>query len=75
MPNSISESIRDRARAEGFDVVRYARAEAPPLAGERLAFYLADGRHGTMDWLARNAERRADPKELWPEARSVIVLA
>jgi epoxyqueuosine reductase len=27
-----------------------------------------------MDWLARNAERRADPQTLWPEARSVIVL-
>jgi epoxyqueuosine reductase len=27
-----------------------------------------------MDWMARNAERRADPGTLWPEAKSIIVL-
>jgi epoxyqueuosine reductase len=27
-----------------------------------------------MDWLARNADKRADPKALWPQARSIIVL-
>jgi epoxyqueuosine reductase len=27
-----------------------------------------------MDWMAATAERRADPKTLWPEARSVVVL-
>jgi epoxyqueuosine reductase len=27
-----------------------------------------------MDWLAAHAERRADPRVLWPEARSVILL-
>ena len=79
MPSSISNSdpkstIAARARAEGFDVVRFAPAAAPARAPERLTAFLADGRQGTMDWLERNAERRADPKVLWPEARSVIVL-
>ncbi len=77
MPNSISdprESIRTRALAEGFDVVRFARAEAPPNSSARLEDFLKQGRHGTMEWMARNAERRADPKALWPEAKSVIVL-
>ena len=79
MPSSISKTdprpeIRDRARAEGFDVVRFARADAPMQSAERLGAFLADGRQGTMDWMARNADRRADPKVLWPEARSVIVL-
>jgi epoxyqueuosine reductase len=27
-----------------------------------------------MDWLAANAERRADPKKLWPDVRSIIML-
>jgi epoxyqueuosine reductase len=77
MPNSISRpeaAIRERVLAEGFDVVRFARADAPIQAAERLGAFLADGRQGTMDWMERNAERRADPKVLWPEARSVIVL-
>ncbi|MBV9542031.1 MAG: tRNA epoxyqueuosine(34) reductase QueG [Alphaproteobacteria bacterium] len=79
MPSSISKidpkaAIAERARAEGFDVVRFARADAPAHGPERLNAFLADGRHGTMDWLERNAERRADPKALWPDAKSVIVL-
>jgi epoxyqueuosine reductase len=79
MPSSTSSSdprsaIRHRAQAEGFDVVRFARADAPEGSG-RLSEFLADGRHGTMEWMERNAERRADPKVLWPEAKSVVVLA
>ncbi len=79
MPSSISdaglgEAIRAQALAEGFDVVRFARADAPPAASQRLTTFLGEGRHGTMEWMARNAERRADPAVLWPAARSVIVL-
>ena len=37
--------------------------------------FIAKGRHGTMDWLARQPERRATPKGLWPEARTAIVVA
>jgi epoxyqueuosine reductase len=77
MPNSISdprEAIRSRAVAEGFDIVRFARALAPENAGSNLHAFLGQGRHGTMDWLARNAERRVDPKTLWPGAKSIVVL-
>lgn len=77
MPISISElsaAIRKRALAEGFDVVRLARAIAPPHSAERLAEFLDAGRHGSMEWLARYADRRADPARLWPEAKSIIVL-
>ena len=77
MPNSISdprEAIRSRAAAEGFDIVRFARAEAQAHAASNLRSFIGQGRHGTMDWMARNAERRADPKTLWPEARSIVVL-
>jgi epoxyqueuosine reductase len=76
MPNSISdprEAIRERAFGEGFDVVRFTRAEAPPGPPEHLKAYLREGRHGTMAWMASNAERRADPAALWPEARSIVI--
>ena len=77
MPNSISDpraAIRNRAAEEGFDVVRFARAEAPANAASHLQAFLGQGRHGTMEWMARNAERRADPQSLWPDARSIVVL-
>ena len=67
-------AIRARAQAEGFDAVAFARAEMPETAREHLAQFLEDERHGTMAWMAANAERRADPHTLWPQARSVIVV-
>jgi epoxyqueuosine reductase len=45
---------------------------------DRSAAYRAfveAGRHGTMGWLAREPDRRAAPRGLWPEARSAVVVA
>ncbi|HUJ04272.1 MAG TPA: tRNA epoxyqueuosine(34) reductase QueG, partial [Rhizomicrobium sp.] len=67
-------AIAECARSEGFDVVGFARAALPHNANAHLTEFLAQGRHGTMEWMARNAARRGDPKELWPDAKSVIVV-
>ena len=67
-------AIRAEALALGFDAVGFARAEVAPEARAGLMGFLEAGYHGEMDWLARHAERRGDPKVLWPAARSVIVL-
>jgi epoxyqueuosine reductase len=67
--------LGERARALGFETMRVARADAIPQAGERLLAFLADGRHGSMDWMETTADRRRDPRHLWPEARSVVMLA
>jgi epoxyqueuosine reductase len=66
--------IGEAARAHGFDVVGIAAPDAIPQAKERFAAFLGEGQHGDMDWLARNPERRADPRALWPDVRSVIML-
>jgi len=68
------EAIRARAFELGFDAVGFARAESPGGAGEGLGDFLAAGHHGDMGWLADTAARRADPKALWPDARSVVAL-
>jgi epoxyqueuosine reductase len=54
--------------------VGVTRPDAIPLAGERLARFLAEGAHGDMAWMATSADRRGDPRALWPDARSVIML-
>ena len=36
--------------------------------------FLAAGAHGDMAWMATNADRRADPRALWPEVRSIVML-
>jgi epoxyqueuosine reductase len=74
MPNSISDQIRARAKAEGFDVIRFADARAKPENAERLSAFLQAGHHGEMDWMADRAAWRADPQGMWPAARSVIML-
>jgi epoxyqueuosine reductase len=51
-----------------------ARPDAAPLAKARLEQFLAEGAHGDMIWMETSAERRGDPRTLWPEVRSVIML-
>src|SRR5262249_2426038 len=36
--------------------------------------FLAEGLHGDMDWMETTAARRGDPRALWPEVRSIIML-
>ncbi|SKA07997.1 tRNA epoxyqueuosine(34) reductase QueG [Consotaella salsifontis] len=76
--NDTRESLRrflfDDARRLGFDAVGVSSAEDDGVAGSRLAAFLAEERHGTMAWMAETAERRASPKALFPQAKTVIVL-
>ena len=69
-----ASQIRDRALALGFHAIGFARAELGPEARDRLAAFLAAGRHGSRGWMERRADQRADPRALWPEARPVIAL-
>ncbi|PKQ01952.1 MAG: tRNA epoxyqueuosine(34) reductase QueG [Alphaproteobacteria bacterium HGW-Alphaproteobacteria-12] len=84
MPISISEpkdldalraALAARAKEAGFDDIGIARAGARADLPERLRHWLGLGRHGGMGWMAETAERRADPKTLWPGAKSVVMLA
>jgi len=70
----IKEAIREKALAAGFDDAGFATAVDDGSSGTHLAAFLARGLHGDMDWMARTAERRASPRALWAEARSVVVL-
>ena len=58
----------------GFDAVGFAAARLADAARADLAEYIGRGYHGDMGWLAHTAERRGDPRTLWPEARTVVVL-
>jgi epoxyqueuosine reductase len=48
--------------------------DAIGVAGDRLRSFVAEGRHGTMRWFEETLDRRADPRALWPQARSVLML-
>jgi epoxyqueuosine reductase len=71
----LKQFILEESRAAGFDLVAITRPDAISLAEARLRQYLALGRHASMQWLQETEERRANPEVLWPEVRSIIVLA
>ncbi|HVI29804.1 tRNA epoxyqueuosine(34) reductase QueG [Hansschlegelia sp.] len=74
-PAALRAALERRAKALGFDAVAVTTPAAIPQAAPRLARALADGHHATMGWLADRAAWRGDPAALWPEARSVVMLA
>lgn len=70
----MKEAIRQQARALGFDACRFTTA-APPDRAAQFQAWLQEKRHGEMNWIERNAAKRADPQLVLPNARSVICLA
>src|SRR5690606_18608658 len=66
--------IDAEARKLGFDAVGVTRPDSTPFVPARLAEYVGRGHHGTMEWMAETADRRGDPRTLWPDVRSVIML-
>ncbi len=67
--------IREQAQAAGFDVVAITKADFGKEPGQHLHDFIAKKRHGEMAWLAEKAHWREHPNSLWPEARSVVMLA
>ncbi|MBM3334821.1 tRNA epoxyqueuosine(34) reductase QueG [Candidatus Sumerlaeota bacterium] len=67
--------VKRLGRAAGFDLVGVVAAQ--PLEEEvaRYRAWIERGFHGAMDYLARDAEKRADPRLLFPRARFVVVCA
>lgn len=72
---SLEEAIKAEARRLGFSLVGVTTPETPP----HQAIYeswVQMGRHGEMAYLAtpRALERRANPRLILPECRSILVL-
>lgn len=72
---SIAAEIRQKTLQMGFAKVGFARAEILSDQEARLREWLARGYHGEMKWMERDPAQRADPRKLFPDARSVIVVA
>ncbi len=74
-PAELKTALVAQAGAEGFDACRICRPWDVPEVPARLDAFLDAGRHGQMGWLEDRKHWRGDPAALWPEARSVIMLA
>lgn len=71
----LKHRLQAQAQAEGFARLGICRPDATPQTAERLRAFLEAGHHGQMGWMAEREEWRGSAAALWPEARSVIMLA
>lgn len=73
--SGLTARVKEQARLLGFDLVGVTRP-APSSHADFYADWLAQGYHAEMGYLARPdaVEKRADPRRIMPEARSIVVV-
>ena len=71
----MKEALTAYALEAGFAAVRFTKPDSIPQAPDRLAEFLRAGHHGDMQWMGDRTHWRANPAALWPEARTVVMLA
>jgi epoxyqueuosine reductase len=74
-PESLTARVKAEAGRLGFHLAGVTTPESPASIGVYES-WLADGHHGEMAYLAteRARRRRADPRKILPECRSILVL-
>ena len=70
-----ARTIKERALAEGFQKTGIIPAAPLDREAPLLKEWLARGYHGEMSWMARDVAKRLNPLELFPQARSIVVVA
>ncbi|MBK7334812.1 MAG: tRNA epoxyqueuosine(34) reductase QueG [Saprospirales bacterium] len=66
--------LKREARRLGFSFTGIARAERLDEEARRLEEWLSMGYHGKMGYMENHFDKRVDPRELVPGARSVVTL-
>lgn len=75
MTQNLRDALMAKALEEGFAKIAFCRPDAAPQTAARLADFLKAGFQGQMGWMAERTHWRGDASALWPEARTVIMLA
>lgn len=75
MKSELKSALQRQALTEGFDLVGITSADLPELNKIAFAEFLINKWHGDMLWMEEKKQRRENPSHLWPEAKSVIMLA
>ena len=70
----LARAIRQEAATLGFSAARFAALPDVWAASDRLTAFVDAGYHGDMLWMEETLERRRHPQNMWPGARSALVL-
>lgn len=71
---NLALAVKAEARAAGFDLCGITTSTPFAREGQALAAWVAQGYHGEMDYMARNAPRSPDPQRVVPDARALLVV-
>jgi epoxyqueuosine reductase len=73
---NLTQAVKAEARRLGFELSGVTTPDPPPHV-DVFERWLAAGRQGEMAYLEseRSRQRRADPRQILPECRSILVLA
>ena len=71
---SLKQAIIDQARAEGFSLCRFTHPDSISHVPDKLSDFIDAGYHGQMSWMADRQTWRANPRALWPDAQTIIML-
>lgn len=71
----LTSAIKNEGYRLGFSKIGIAKVERLTEVEQLFKQWLNNGYHGTMNWLVNSAEQRIDPREILPDAKSIIVTA
>ena len=71
---SLKQTIIDQAQAEGFSHCRFTHPDSIPHVPDKLSDFIDAGYNGQMSWMADRQSWRANPRALWPDAQTIIML-
>ena len=69
-----NEIVILKAKAVGFDLVGFAKAESLRKESEYLQQWLDKNYHSGMDYMSKNFDKRKDVRQILPNAKSIISL-
>jgi epoxyqueuosine reductase len=73
--SDLTQRLKAKAKALGFDDVRVTSANLPGVIGEELEGFVLASHQGDMRWMAETLDRRKSPDAMWADAKSAIMLA
>ena len=69
--DTLTERCRKKALELGFDVCGFVSIDVE-LRRDYYLQWIEEKQHGTMAWMERNNDRRLEPRNILPEARSIL---
>ncbi len=75
LEKKLKEKISDFAYNEGLSDVRFTDPKVDFTEFNRFKEFIQKGYHGQMDWLNNNISWRENPKLMWRDVKTIIVLA